>query len=54
MNKYMVYGEEQGFIEEFETLKEAKKFVKDLKETDKRLKIDDIYQIEKEAYINGD
>ena len=43
---YLVYGNESGDIKEFKTLKEAKIFIKQLKEFDKENNIEDTYYIE--------
>ena len=49
---YEVYGEEQGYIETYSTLKEARTGIKKLKENDKYLRdigeadIEDYYYIE--------
>lgn len=48
MLKYDVYGEESGYIESFDTLKEAQEFIKELKQFDKRHNIQDTYYIEME------
>lgn len=46
--EYDVYGEESGYMESFDTLEEAQKFIKELKAFDKRNGIEDKYYIEKE------
>lgn len=44
--EFDVYGEESGYIESFNTLEEAQKFIKELKQFDKRNNIEDTYYIE--------
>lgn len=46
MLNYDVYGEESGYIESFDTLEEAKQFIKELYQFDKRNNIQDKYYIE--------
>lgn len=46
MIEYVVYGEESGELKSFNTLKEAKKFIKQLKKNDKEEGIEDIYFID--------
>lgn len=46
MMEYIVYGEESGELKSFNTLKEAKKFIKQLKKIDKEEGIEDIYFID--------
>ena len=46
MLNYDVYGEESGYMESFNTLEEAKEFIKELLEFDKRNNIQDKYYIE--------
>lgn len=46
MKEYIIYGDEQGEIISFKTLKEAEDFIKDLKKTDKKEGIEDNYYIE--------
>lgn len=46
--EYVVYGEESGEIRRFKTLKEVKKFLKELKRFDREQGIEDKYYIEKE------
>lgn len=46
MIEYVVYGEESGELKSFNTLKEAKKFIKQLKKIDKEEGIEDIYFID--------
>lgn len=48
--KYVVYGKESGEIKEFDSLKEAKQFIEELKKFDKRQKIKDVYYVEVEEY----
>ena len=47
---YIVYGEESGYMEEFKTLAEAKKFIKEAQKFDKRQGIEDKYYIEVEVH----
>ena len=46
MKEYVVYGEESGEVKSFESLKEAQKFIKELKRFDKENGIEDNYYIE--------
>ena len=46
MMEYIVYGEDSGELKSFNTLKEAKKFIKQLKKIDKEEGIADIYFID--------
>ncbi len=46
--RYRVYGDEQGEIEDgFKTMKEAIRFIKELKKDDKDEGIEDTYHVEK-------
>lgn len=46
MKEYVVYGEESGEVKSFKSLKEAQKFIKELKRFDKENNIEDNYYIE--------
>lgn len=46
--KYDVYGVESGYIESFDTIQEAKKFIEDLIRFDKENNIEDKYYIEED------
>lgn len=46
---YIVYGEESGYMKEFKTLPEARKFIKETEKFDKRNGIEDQYYIETEV-----
>lgn len=46
MKEYVVYGEESGEVKSFKSLKEAQKFIKELKRFDKENGIEDNYYIE--------
>ena len=50
MISYVVYGEDSGELKEFETIKEAKDFIKELERFDKENNIEESYYIEKEEY----
>lgn len=47
---YIVYGEESGYMKEFKTLPEARKFIKETQKFDKREGIEDKYYIEVEVH----
>lgn len=50
MKEYVVYGKESGEIKSCKTLKEAKEFIRKIKEFDKKEYIKDNYYIEIEEY----
>ncbi len=47
---FIVYGEESGYMKEFKTLPEAKRFIKETQKFDKREGIEDKYYIEVEVH----
>lgn len=52
--RYNVYGDEQGEIKDgFKTMKEAIRFIKELKKDDMDEGIEDIYHVEKVTETNG-
>lgn len=50
MVRFEVYGEESGYLKDFETKEEALDFIKEIKKFDKRNGIKDKYYIEVQGW----